>query len=283
MHPLFVPGLAALIERYDLFVVDQWGVLHDGVRPVPGAREALRLLRDARKRVVLLSNSGKRPETSYTRLEALGFERALYDEAVTSGGQLYEALRARDRAPYDALGEKVHIFAWEDDSLLLENTPFRPVASVAEADWVLCAGAERGRVEAYRADLEIARARGLPLLVANPDFVTVRPDGRLQLCPGSIARAFEAMGGTAVWHGKPTRAIYDTVRAVGGEGPALGIGDSLHHDIGGAAGAGMDAWLITFGIHKDELGPDPDPETVARVARDYKVPAPTFYGERFAP
>lgn len=283
MPPLFLPGLAAVIDRYDLFVVDQWGVLHNGVAPLPGAREALGRLKEAGKGVVLLSNSGKRPETSYRRLEALGFERALYDAAVTSGGQLYDALRAASAPPYDRLGGKVHIFAWEDDSLLLENLPYRAVPTVTQADWVLCAGAERGDVAAYRADLEIALDRGLPLLVANPDFVTVRPDGALQLCPGSIAREYEAMGGTAVWHGKPTAEIYAMVRAVGGDGAALAVGDSLHHDIAGAAGAGMASWLITEGIHKDELGPDPGPDAVRRVAATYNAPPPTFFGTRFAP
>lgn len=37
---------------------------------------------------------------------------------------------------------------------------------------------------------------------------------------------------------------------------AIAVGDSLHHDIKGANGAGIQSVLITGGIHADELGLD---------------------------
>jgi HAD superfamily hydrolase (TIGR01459 family) len=276
MPTTLIDGIAAVADAYALFIVDQWGVLHNGQTAYPGAADALRALKAAGKTVVILSNSGKRPHTSYMRMEELGLGRDLYDEAVTSGGQLYEALKRADAAPYDALGERVHVFAWGDDRGLLEGLPYGEVSQVADADWILCAGAERGSVEAYAEDLRAARRRDLPLLVANPDFVTVAPDGSLQLCPGSLARAYEEMGGTVYWHGKPTPGIYQMCRAVGGDGKAIGIGDSLHHDIAGAAGAGMASLLITQGIHKDELPVPMDAGSIAALAGRYHAPAPDF-------
>lgn len=271
-----ITGLSALADSYDLFIIDQWGVLHNGAEAFPGAVDAMKALKDAGKSVIVLSNSGKRPHTSYTRMAQLGFDRSLYDEVVTSGGQVHAALKRGQGAPYDSLGEKVYVFPWDDDRDLLAGLPYGEVKDIDDADWVLCAGAERGVIEAYDAELRRARSRDLPLLVANPDFVTVRPDGSLQMCPGAIAKAYEALGGTAYWHGKPTPGIYALCRELGGNGPAIGIGDSLHHDIQGAAGAGMASLLITQGIHKDELGKDPAVNAITDLAGRYGVPMPDY-------
>lgn len=281
MSVTLLPGVAALADAHQLFLVDQWGVLHDGDRVYPGALEALEGLRDAGRTVILLSNSGKRPEASGDRLAQLGIGPELYDAVVTSGGQLHVALARADTAPYDALGERVFVFAWDADRGLLEGLPYREVEDLREADWILCAGVDRPELAAYADDLALARARELPLLVANPDFVTVAPDGRLQLCPGSIARAYEEQGGAVYWHGKPTAGIYEACRRIGGAGPAVGIGDSLHHDVAGAAEAGMATFLVTGGIHADELPADPDAEAVEALARRLGTPAPDYAAFRF--
>ncbi len=68
VEPTFCSGLADLASRYRGFIVDQWGVLHDGGAPYPDALEGLAELRAAGKRVVLLSNSGKRAAVNRQRL-----------------------------------------------------------------------------------------------------------------------------------------------------------------------------------------------------------------------
>ena len=77
--------------------------------------------------------------------------------------------------------------------------------------------------------------------------------------PGAIAQAYESMGGAVRWHGKPRletyRSCFQLLRARGLDVEALGglgIGDSLRHDIAGAKGAGLDAALVTRGIHAGE-------------------------------
>ena len=59
-EPTFCSGMAEVASRYDGFLVEQWGVLHDGTTPYPGAIACLERLRAVGKRVVLLSNSGRR-------------------------------------------------------------------------------------------------------------------------------------------------------------------------------------------------------------------------------
>ena len=78
----FVSGIAALIPDYDGFILDQWGVLHDGVKPYPGAIDCLRQLRAAGKQVVILSNSGKRNDHNIRLMAQLGFDPALYERFI---------------------------------------------------------------------------------------------------------------------------------------------------------------------------------------------------------
>jgi ribonucleotide monophosphatase NagD (HAD superfamily) len=54
-------GLKGLADRFDVMLIDQWGVIHDGGdAPYPGAVECMRELQRLGKHIVLLSNSSKR-------------------------------------------------------------------------------------------------------------------------------------------------------------------------------------------------------------------------------
>ena len=83
--PVSLNGLAELADRFDVFVLDQFGVLHDGSTPYPGAVDALRLLKAAGKHILLLSNSGKRSAPNEARLVRLGFEPDSWDHFLSSG------------------------------------------------------------------------------------------------------------------------------------------------------------------------------------------------------
>lgn len=280
--PRPISGLSDIAADYDLFVVDQWGVLHDGAKPHPGAVEALTRLKATGAPVALLSNSGKRVAESYKRLAALGFDRGLYDLCITSGEQVHRGLRDRNDPFYAALGPKFLMFAWDADRGIVEGTDCQEVDSVDEADFILCAGTDRDSLAAYEPVLRRALARGLPLTCANPDRVSVQPDGSLKICPGAIAEMYEAMGGSVRWHGKPGRDAYDAIRAETGirDGAGLGIGDSLAHDIAGAAGAGMDGLFITGGIHRTDLPEPATPETVAALGAEHGA-VPAYFSAGF--
>ena len=263
MNTKQITGLREIADQYALFVVDQWGVLHNGEAPLPGAVEALRHLKDSGAAVALLSNSGKRVTDSYHRLSTLGFDRSLYDLAITSGEQVYQGLLTREDPFYANLGPRFLMFAWDSNRGIVEGTGFDEVSDVEEADFILCAGTDRSNLESYKPILQRALERDLPLTCANPDRVSVQPDGSLKICPGAIAELYEGMGGRVRWHGKPGLDAYRSIRdQTGVNGPGLGVGDSLAHDIAGANAAGMDGLFITGGIHQKDLT---DPPTVQSV------------------
>lgn len=285
-----IDGLGAIAEHYGLFVIDQWGVLHDGVQTHPGAIKALRELRALATRtgagIALLSNSGKRVEASHERLAALGIDRDLYDLVVTSGEDVHRGLlqRGRDDAEdpfYGALGRRAFGIWWDDDRGILDGCDVEETDDIAAADFILCAGTGGSELDAYMPVLGAALDRDLPMTCANPDRVSVQPDGSLKMCPGAIAEAYERMGGTVRWHGKPQRGVYDMIRAhFGTDAPGIGIGDSLQHDIQGAENGGLDSLFIAGGIHRHELARPLDADQVAALARTRGV-SPTYAADMF--
>ena len=102
--PLIVPGLAAVAARYDAFVLDLWGCVHDGLKPYPGVPETLATLRRNGKRVLLLSNVPRRVGPVQEMLQRMGIGPELYDLILSSGESAWRALRLRSDAAHAGRG-----------------------------------------------------------------------------------------------------------------------------------------------------------------------------------
>lgn len=253
----FPDDLAALVPRYDGFLLDQWGVLHDGVRPYPGAVAALESLRRAGKRVIILSNSGRLGSENAALLAKMGFARALYDEVVSAGDDAREALAVRDEPFHRGLGRRCLLLAREGEAHLAAGLGLDLVEDVTKADFILLMTMDppRQSVAGWMPLLEAGSRRRLPMVCANPDLHRASPGGGLQEAPGLVARAYEHLGGTVRYHGKPERRIYRTCLARLGldADRVVAVGDSLAHDIAGAEGAGIASVFIGGGIHRGEI------------------------------
>lgn len=276
-----IDGIGNLADDYDTFLLDQWGVIHDGVVLHPGALDAMQKLAAADKKVVILSNSGKRASDSHGRLDSLGVDRSLYLEIITSGELVYRNLSSRKDPFYAALGPRFLMFAWDTNRGIVEGTGFEEVETVEEADFILCAGTDQQDLSWYEPALAAGLERGLPMICANPDRVSVQPDGSLKICPGAIAEVYENRGGKVRWHGKPTREVYEMCGEIaGGLDRAIGVGDSLIHDIKGANDAGIDSLLILGGIHGEEIDRPATVEGVEALSGKYGA-RPTHVADLF--
>lgn len=261
-------GIAAVADRYSAYILDVWGVLHNGRAPYPGVRECLQRLRGAGKKVLLLSNAPRRAARVGAMLTRLGIPEAEYNHVVTSGELTREALAAGVLGPkakrYFCLGP-------EEDGGLLDGLDLQRVEDVAAADFILAIGffdPQRDTLQSYAPLFAAARVRDLPMLCANPDL-EVMWGGRHLPCAGTLAQAYAAEGGAVRLFGKPIRETYDAVIRWLGLPPkvVLAVGDSLRTDIAGANGAGLDSLLVTGGIHAPEWGLAPgDPPDVEKVA-----------------
>jgi HAD superfamily hydrolase (TIGR01459 family) len=268
-------GVADLAGRYDGFLLDLWGVLHDGRSPMPGAIEALQNLKRAGKRIVILSNAPRRVAGVIRRLGEIGISRGLYDDLLSSGEAAWRWLRQGNPG-----GRRFYPIMAVRDQSMLEGLPFEQTVEIGAADFILNTGVENSavRVEDFEAALQLGARRALPMVCANPDLVVVN-GGKMEICAGSIARRYEALGGKVHYFGKPHAPIYRESLAllgIGDRGRILAVGDSLRTDIAGANAAGIAGLLVLSGIHKDELAAG-DLEAVCRRERALPIAAvPAF-------
>ena len=255
-----IDGMRELAPRYDGFILDLWGVVHDGVAPYPGVLDCMRRLIDADKRVVLLSNAPRRADDVVRRIEKIGIPSGLYHGVMSSGEETWQHLYRRDDPFYAGLGRRCLHLCSERDLEMREGLDLDWVASPEEADFILNTGPAEWEDthEDYAPLLLAARKRDLPMICANPDLVVMH-GGRAALCAGAIAEDYAALGGRVRWHGKPHPSVYGSclrLLGVADKRRILAIGDSLRTDIAGAAGAGIDSLLIIGGIHAAEFAPN---------------------------
>jgi HAD superfamily hydrolase (TIGR01459 family) len=263
--PLLLSGLAEVAGRYDGYIIDLWGTVHDGVEAYAAAIDVLRRVRAQGAPVCLLSNAARSTAAIAARLAGLGVDTDCYDHLVSSGEATIAAFREPD-AWHAALGQHYYLIAPDDGELLLQGLGYTRVADPSEAAFVLNTGSTPGTDLAhYETALRACATRDLPMICANPDLF-VRVAGRRIMCAGTIAHRYEALGGWVRYHGKPGRAIYQVCLERMKRKPqaVLAIGDGLETDIAGARGMEMDSVFVLGGLHAESLS-----ETGAAPARDH--------------
>ena len=278
-------GLAPLAARYDAFIVDLWGTVHDGIHPLPGAVEALASLQRQGKQVAFLSNVPRRVEPLYGILDEIGVHRDLYDHAYSSGQETWDALATRPDDWYRSLGRRAYYIGPTRHGDMTQEHPAIDPSELDDADFALCIGPREGHERALAGNiavLEAVAARGLRLICANPDRTVFRGGERL-ICAGALADHFEhELGGEVRWHGKPYPSVFQSAQKLLGEPDphrVLVIGDSLTTDIAGANAVGMPSALLFGGIHAEQLGIEPGglPKTAAAAALFAEIgQAPTY-------
>uniref|UniRef100_I1KLU4 Uncharacterized protein n=1 Tax=Glycine max TaxID=3847 RepID=I1KLU4_SOYBN len=238
-------GLRQLAEtrRFKVWLLDQFGVLHDGKQPYPGAISTLENIAKTGAKMVIISNSSRRSSVTIEKVKGLGFDASLFLGAITSGELTHQYLQRRDDPWFAALGRSCIHFTWNGRGAIpLEGLDLRVVENVEEAEFVLAHGTEAlgnadgsscsMKLEDMERILELCAAKGIPMVVANPDYVTVEARD-LRVMPGTLAAKYEKLGGEVKWMGKPDEIIYKSAMAMAGTdvSDCIAVGDSFHHDI----------------------------------------------------
>ena len=266
---------APLAARYDGFILDLWGVIHDGVRAYPGAGDCLAALRAADKQVLLLSNVPRPNQPVRQMLRDMDIGDTLYTDLLTSGEAVRRALGEPPDLWWAELGRRVFHLGPARDRSTLDGLDLLRVETPAEAGFVLNTGPddrlEQADITAFEPVLRACAAHRLPMICANPDLEVIRGGVRV-LCAGALAMRYQALGGDVRSLGKPDPAIYQPVLRRLGLPPArvLAVGDALRTDIAGAAAVDLASCWVLGGIHAAELRA-PDGYDTARaemLARD---------------
>jgi HAD superfamily hydrolase (TIGR01459 family) len=271
-------GFSRLAGEYDGFIVDLWGVVHDGVKPYAGVLDCLAQLKAAGKPVVFLSNAPRRPASVAAALAAMGINPDLYTGIMSSGEAVYRELR--DQTPeFAALGQTFYHLGPDRDHDLFDTLPLTQADSPAGAEFLLNTGPDDllgpHDIAPYLPVLDASLRAGLTMVCANPDLEVIR-DGKRIICAGLLAEYYLEKGGHVIQRGKPDPAIYAPTLAMLGTTRArtLAIGDSLRTDIAGAKAAGIDACWVLSGIHA--LHPDSAPAEAEVLGLHPRAILPAF-------
>jgi HAD superfamily hydrolase (TIGR01459 family) len=252
---LRLDGLGPVVDRYDVFLFDMWGCLHDGRKAFAGVNDLLARLRALGKTTIALSNAPRRVSILRAQLPGFGLAESDFRAIVTSGEASWRALAAR------AHGDLTRYFHVGMEGNLTDPAEIglREVPTLEDAQFVYATGAAGdGTLDMQALQPVIRRARelNLPMVCANPDLEVLRGEQRL-LCAGTLAAAYEALGGTVHYHGKPHAGVYDWALELAGspdKSRVLGVGDAMRTDVAGARDAGLDQAFIPGGIHGEALG-----------------------------
>ncbi|PPC88214.1 MAG: TIGR01459 family HAD-type hydrolase [Hyphomicrobium sp.] len=262
-----INSIEPLAATSDVWFLDIWGVLHNGRKPFDSAVAACQKFRQSGGTVVLVSNS-PRPRAGVIRqLTDIGVDAHAYDAVVTSGDVSRDLIAAWS-------GRSVRHIGPQRDVPIFNGLNVRCVG-VERAEGIVCTGLYDDDTESpddYAGELSALHARDLQMICANPD-IKVERGGRIIFCAGSIAAAYEALGGRVLYAGKPYAPIYEMacqiVENIRGKSVdrkrLLAIGDGVHTDIKGAAQFGIRSVFVASGVHVEVH------ETLAEAARRHFV------------
>lgn len=253
----FIQNIGSLCETYDHFIIDIFGVIHDGIKPFPETIRTLQALKMSGKKLCLLSNSPRRAHNAAAQMQDMGIDRALYDHIVTSGESTHDALIGENHE----FGHDCWFIGKYVVEEIVEGIPDMRLHNGPEkASFILNAipGTSPPEVADFKDKLKIALDKDLPMICANPDLV-VHVGDTLYECAGTFAAMYADMGGRVIYHGKPHAPVYGRCYELLGKpdkSSICAIGDSLHTDIAGANNFGIDSILNLAGIHREELTPE---------------------------
>ena len=279
---ILIDSLEEVLDSFDVAVLDQWGVLHNGSTCYPSASDAMKILHGNGKEIFILSNSRKRADLNFKRIEKMGLPVETISQVVTSGEALWQ----------DVNESRVHVAG---------QTPkcFYPICAHPDDPGIWAAGSDMeidpscdtillmgllddtGETE-YDATFQQALEFEIPLICSNPDKTSPRAE-RFVMSPGALADRYEAMGGEVTWYGKPHTPVFEAIKRCQPEiapNRFLTVGDSLEHDIAGGQNVGFKTAFVRRGIHASDFSnaalDDQINATLRTLAEQHNIQPPDF-------
>tara|TARA_B100000161_G_scaffold188746_1_gene136559 strand:+ start:122 stop:940 length:819 start_codon:yes stop_codon:yes gene_type:complete len=243
---LDIDGLSSIVDKYDLFYIDLWGVVHNGIKLNDEAILVLNQLVKINKKFVLLTNAPRPTNIVTIQLEKMGMEKVLRNHVFTSGQAALQYLKKNYEKNYF-----FHIGPPKDFDLF-DDFKKNKSKKIDDCDYLLCTGL----FDEHFDDLSYYKTLfenhlNKKMICTNPDLIVDKGTKR-EMCAGSVAMVFQKMGGEVIYFGKPYPEVYN-LSVDNYKKKVLAIGDNLNTDIRGANLLNYDSLLILNGIHKDEI------------------------------
>ncbi len=252
MKDINIINKISVIEKdYSLFLIDLWGVIHNGIKIFPEILEVLRNLQKKKKEIIFITNAPRRALVIENQLTEFGIDRKLYSRVISSGEITWRYLFEKFR---DKNVNILHIGPPRDNHLI-EGLSYKKVSIPEEAEIIVNTGpwGDNDKLENYKNILDQSLKNKLPMICSNPDKEVIRGD-KFMICAGKLAEYYEEKGGAVKYFGKPYPEIYSHIfKSINfiNKKKILVIGDSLENDIKGANLQKCDSLLVSNGIHRE--------------------------------
>ena len=257
---LDIEGLRTIVEDYDLFFIDLWGVVHNGIKLHKNAINTLVEIERSNKDYILLTNAPRPNNTVKVFLDKMGMSKNIQKRVYTSGEAALNYLKKNH------LDDVFYHIGPPRDFDLFMNFKKNKTDIIKDCSYFLCTGL----FENYEDDLNYYKEllnnyKTKKMICTNPDLIVDRGNRR-ELCAGSVAMVFEKIGGEVIYFGKPFSEVYNqSIKTY--DKKILCIGDNLNTDIKGANLQNYHSLLISNGIHKKEILDD----GVEKVSKKYET------------
>jgi len=250
-----------LLDQYDGFLLDAYGVLVDGGNSLAGAPEFLHQLLAEQKRYIVVSNDASRlTPTACARYRGFGLPIE-HDHLLTSGSLVGPYLRRAglSEKPCIVLGPpETRTFVTDvGGTVVAADDPAAEVLIVCDdGGYPFLPTIEDALSTAVH---RLDRGQDIALLLPNPDRVYPKSPGKIGLTAGSVAlvienaltQRFGEHAPSFVRLGKPHLPIFEAaLERLADVDPSriVMIGDQLHTDVAGANAVGIDSVLIGTGV-----------------------------------
>lgn len=262
---LDIKGLRSVFNNYDLFFIDLWGVIHNGINLYEESVDVLNKISETNKDYILLTNAPRPNKNVENFLKKMGLDKNKREKVFTSGEAAINFLKKKhsEQSFY-------HVGPERDFDLFIDFKK-KKTKDINKCDYLLCTGLYDG----YDEDLEyykklFTKHLTKKMICTNPDLIVDRGSKR-EYCAGSVALVFEKMGGEVIYFGKPYPEVYNqSIKTTSKK--IIAIGDNLRTDIKGAINMNYDSLFITGGIHSKEI----EEEGIKNVLNKYNVKT-TYY------
>lgn len=276
---IFKNNSLEIAQNYDHFILDVWGVIHDGTHAYDGVVDSLISLKNLGKKIYFLSNAPRRSSKVAAVLAKFGVKPDFYDFIMTSGEAVYTTLQENQNNGFKDYGQNYYYIGPGKDKDLLDGLKYNSKAA-KDANFAIVTGFDDDFSKAGEKLPELLECKkyDLPLICANPDLMVIKKTGQELLCAGLIANQYQEMGGKVIYFGKPYEEVYKktlSLAKITDKSRIIAIGDGIETDIKGANKVNIDSALIGGGvlsnILKIKYGQLPKESDLLVVCNGYQI------------
>jgi len=257
--PEFKKNILEIADKYQYFILDIWGVIHDGDSIYEGVLESIKKLKELNKKIIFLSNAPRRSAIVQKVLAEYGITKKYYEFILTSGEAAHFYLQHNQQKGFNEFGKKYFYIGPQKDRGLVNDLEYAEVLNAKDADFNITTGfnGPGSTLEERKHQLDESIKYNLPMICVNPDLMVIKKTGQEFLCAGILANEYQKMQGKVHFFGKPHKEVYKILFKklnIADLSTTIIVGDGMDTDIAGATNYGIDSALIPGGLLSNIVG-----------------------------